>query len=86
MAKFYYTPFMYTDENERRTWNYYVGKGATFVTCTSPSKSDRMAPTELGEVLATVPPGKHVFLEKPMASTSATSMLSGRSSCGRRRW
>src|SRR5690606_6972428 len=51
MPKYYYTPFMYTDENERRTWNYYVGKGATFVTSTNPSKSDRMTPEELGQML-----------------------------------
>ena len=33
MSTYYYTPFQYTDDNERVTWNLLLGMGAKFANC-----------------------------------------------------
>lgn len=48
---YYYTPFKFTDTNERQTWNYYLSKGSKFVTTASPVTKDNIDPDELGQKL-----------------------------------
>jgi hypothetical protein len=47
VAHYYYTPFLQTDANERRTWNYYCAKGATFVATAHATGNDNRTPDEL---------------------------------------
>ena len=51
MTKYYYTPFLSTDQNERRTWNYYASKGARFANCKEPCTKDWMSPEQLATML-----------------------------------